>query len=188
MHIYHIITVLLITPIYSDIDAMIICLYVCPGVHHIAIQITSSFSNIIGMLSKSLGQALRISVAMHILFHNDDYGNELSSKVTQAAIEAVINFVEVCCQHTAYIAGHSDINEQLKLFETGMVKGIFKVTSYPCKNKHLDMCSSHIIQNTHCYEIKLLCTYCMHNAQRNVLSLIIITADYVLFFFLKNEN
>ena len=121
-HIYHIITVLLITPIYSDIDAMIICLYACPGVYHIAIQIISSFSNIRGMLSKSLGQTVRISVAMHILFHNDNDGNELSSKVIQAAIEAVINFVEVCCQHTAYIAGHSDINELLKLFETGIVK------------------------------------------------------------------
>ena len=72
------------------------------------------------MLSKSLGQTLRISVAMHILFHDDDDDGPLSDTITQAAIEAAINFVEVCCQHTAYIAGHGNIDEQLKLLGTGM--------------------------------------------------------------------
>ena len=70
------------------------------------------------MLSKSLGQILRISVAMHILFHNDDDG-PLSDTVTQGAVAAAINFVEVCCQHTAFIAGRSNIDEELNLVETG---------------------------------------------------------------------
>ena len=130
------------------------------------------------MLSKSLGQTLRISVAMHILFHNDDDGDELSNTVTQAAVEAAINFVEVCCQHTAYIAGRNDINEQLKLFETGMVKSIFKLLAIHVEIGTWICAAVCVIQNTHYYEIKLLCTYCIHNAQRNVPSLIIITGDY----------
>ena len=71
-----------------------------------------------GMLSKSLGLTLQISIAMYILFHNDDDGDELSNTVTQAVVEAAINFVEVCCQRTTYIATRSDTNEQLELFET----------------------------------------------------------------------
>lgn len=56
------------------------------------------------MLSKSTGQILRVSVALHVLFHMENE-DPLPDTVSQAAIEAAINFVEVCCQQTAYIAG-----------------------------------------------------------------------------------
>ena len=73
-----------------------------------------------GMLSKSLGQILRISMAMHILFYDEDDDGQLSETVTQTAIEAAIDFVDVCRQHTAYIAGRGNIDEELKILETGM--------------------------------------------------------------------
>ena len=67
-------------------------------------------SIIVGMLSKSMGQILRISAAMHILFHIDEDG-PLSNIISDMAIDAAINFVEVCCQHTAYITGRGNINQ-----------------------------------------------------------------------------
>ena len=78
---------------------------------HIRIHIHVCMSNV-GMLSKSMGQLLRVSVAMHVLFHIDKE-EPLSSIVSDIAIEAAINFVEVCCQHTAYITGRGLINQEL---------------------------------------------------------------------------
>lgn len=67
------------------------------------------------MISKSVGQILRVSVA--ILFHADPPPNTVS----QSAIKAAIDFVETCCQHAAYIAGRRDITEEIVLVETGIL-------------------------------------------------------------------
>lgn len=145
------------------------------------------------MLSKSLGQILRVSVAMHVLFcigesdedHDTDCedtsevedndtddssgesgdvdseavevgeknedsdeeisnveGNDgldsgvinsedangsdaasdplgLSTIVSKKAMTAAIDFVQVCCQHTAHIAGRGNISEELTQIEQG---------------------------------------------------------------------
>ena len=73
----------------------------------------------IGMLSKSMGQILRVSAAMHVLFHVDEEG-PLASNISDIAIEAAIDFVEVCCQHTAYITGRGNINQELDIVQAGM--------------------------------------------------------------------
>ena len=50
------------------------------------------------MLSKSMGQILRVAAAMHVLFSLDT--TELpTTTVSQAAVKAAIHFLEVCCQH-----------------------------------------------------------------------------------------
>ena len=54
---------------------------------------------------------------MHVLFHLHKE-EPLPYIISESAIEAAINFVEVCCQHTAYISGRGDLNE---LLESGMV-------------------------------------------------------------------
>ena len=54
------------------------------------------------MLSKSLGHILRVSTALHVLFHTE-IDKDLSDTISQSAVDAAIDFVEVCCQHTAYI-------------------------------------------------------------------------------------
>ena len=46
------------------------------------------------MLSKSLGQILRVSAALHILFKSED---DIPDIISNSAIEAAINFVETCC-------------------------------------------------------------------------------------------
>ena len=38
----------------------------------------------------------------------------------ESAIEAAIDFVEVCCQHTAYVTGRGDIYIEVDLVEAGM--------------------------------------------------------------------
>lgn len=65
-----------------------------------------------------MGQILRVSLNMHILFHLDKE-EPLPEVVSEAAIMAAINFVEVCCQHTAYIFGRGNIYHELELLETG---------------------------------------------------------------------
>ena len=66
------------------------------------------------MLSKSLGQVLRIATCPHILFMLEDlHIAQETIEISEAAIAAAINFIEVCCQHAAFIAGRGDITEDL---------------------------------------------------------------------------
>ena len=65
-----------------------------------------------------MGQILRVSVALHILFRvelEDPLEVPLPDTISQDAIKAAINFVEVCCQHTAYISGRRQIENELEL-------------------------------------------------------------------------
>ena len=71
------------------------------------------------MLSKSLGQILRVSAAMHILFHIDEEG-PLSDTISDMATDAAIDFVEVCCQHTAYITGRGNLGQELNIVQAGV--------------------------------------------------------------------
>ena len=80
------------------------------------------YLHLLGMLSKSMGQILRVSVALHILFrvkHEDPLQDPLPDTISQDAIKAAINFVEVCCQHTAYISGRGQIENELELVQAG---------------------------------------------------------------------
>ena len=73
---------------------------------------------ILGMLSKSMGQTLRTSAAMHVLFSIDEDA-PLPSTISNEAINAAIDFVEVCCQHTAYITGRGLIHEEVESVNAG---------------------------------------------------------------------
>lgn len=70
------------------------------------------------MLSKSLGQVIRVSAVLHVLFHVDEE-ESLPDTISEMAIEAAIDFVEVCCQQTAYITGRGNILEELELLQSG---------------------------------------------------------------------
>ena len=79
---------------------------------------------IIGMLSKSKGQILRVSAVLHILFHiclpdatdheesNDESSNPISNIISDEALSAAIDFVETSIQHAAYIAGKGEITNE----------------------------------------------------------------------------
>lgn len=74
------------------------------------------------MLSKSLGQILCV---MHVLFHMESE-DSLPETISESAIEAAIDFVEVCCQHTAYVTGRGDINIEVDLVEAGIYMHVNK--------------------------------------------------------------
>jgi len=59
-----------------------------------------------------------VSAAKHVLFHIESEGS-LPSTITQEAIEAGIDFVEVCCQHTAIVTGRGNIEEELHFLKAG---------------------------------------------------------------------
>lgn len=73
------------------------------------------------MLSKSLGQTLRVAASRHVLFHflSDAFDEPIPDVICEPAIVAAIDFVELCCQQTAFIAGRGDIEEEIKLIDAG---------------------------------------------------------------------
>jgi pyruvate/2-oxoglutarate/acetoin dehydrogenase E1 component len=83
------------------------------------------------MLSKSKGQVLRLSAAFHILFCDTDIDlseegmeievAEVSTQAADSAIVAAQNFVDTCCQHAAFIAGRSNIDDEIIELSTGIV-------------------------------------------------------------------
>ena len=41
-------------------------------------------------------------------------------KISERAIKAAQNFVDVCCQHTAFIAGRGDIQDAIQQIQRGL--------------------------------------------------------------------
>ena len=68
------------------------------------------------MLSKSRGQVLRVAATLHVLFHLDT-PLSIPDNISEAALRAAVNFVEVCVQHAAYIAGRGNISESIEALE-----------------------------------------------------------------------
>lgn len=68
----------------------------------------------VGMLSKSKGPILRVATALHIFFHVGSF-DWISDQITEEAIAASVNFVGLCCQQTAYMAGRGDIKKTSRL-------------------------------------------------------------------------
>ena len=86
------------------------------------------------MLSKSKGQVLRVAAIMHVLFYldngKDDHqgsegedtnydgaGEGVNPEISEAALRASINFVKLCCQQTAFIAGRGGIEEEIQILK-----------------------------------------------------------------------
>ena len=63
------------------------------------------------MLSKSHGQILRVTATLHVL-HYINQPLVIPVKVPDTISEmAVENFVDMCIQHAAYIAGRGNVEE-----------------------------------------------------------------------------
>ena len=74
----------------------------------------------VGMLSKSKGQILRVSAAFHVLFDigiSETEETEITDEISEEAVTAVINFVQLCCQQTAYMAGRGRILEEIQIIK-----------------------------------------------------------------------
>ena len=76
-------------------------------------MILCSFVYLIGMLSKSRGQILRVAAVMHALFYMDT-PLAIPDHICEAAIKAAKNFVELCNQHAAFLAGRGIISESIE--------------------------------------------------------------------------
>ena len=75
------------------------------------------------MLSKSKGQVLRVAATLHFLFNINSPSSdqqELSDEISEDAILASINFVSLCCQQTAFMAGCGNITEEIQLIKESM--------------------------------------------------------------------
>ena len=68
---------------------------------------------LVGILSKSRGQVLRLTVVMHMLFNIDSFEQPLPTQVGEAAIKAAVNLIQLACQQTAYIAGKGVLQEEM---------------------------------------------------------------------------
>ena len=56
------------------------------------------------MLSKSRGQILRVAAVMHALFHLET-PLAIPNIISEDAIKAAVNFVELCNQHADFLSG-----------------------------------------------------------------------------------
>ena len=71
-----------------------------------------------GLLSKSKGQILRVSATLHVLFHINS-PLAISEELSDEAIRAAINLVDVCIQHAAFLAGRGDVGDKIEELAKG---------------------------------------------------------------------
>ena len=64
------------------------------------------------MLSKSKGQIIRVAATLHVLF-NIEAPLAIPTVISDAAIKAAINLVDLCIQHAAFLAGR-DVDETVQ--------------------------------------------------------------------------
>ena len=83
---------------------------------------------IIGMLSKSKGQILRVAATMHVLFHWQK-PHDISTIIDEKAVSAAIEFVDLCIQHAAFITGRKTIEEEIEVVHSLMQGMQDKITS-----------------------------------------------------------
>ena len=81
------------------------------------------------MLSKAKGQILRVAACIHVLFsdfkghENEDIipvVHEISPEISEAAIIAAQNFVEICCQHCIFLSGKGILDNEIKRYSEGV--------------------------------------------------------------------
>ena len=65
------------------------------------------------MLSKSKGQILRIAATLHVLFNMND-PLTIPTVISEPAIKAAINLVDICLQDAALLGGRADIGETIE--------------------------------------------------------------------------
>ena len=73
------------------------------------------------MLSKAKGQILRVAASLHVLF-NINTPHTIPQTISDVAIKAAVDLVDVCIQHAAFLAGRGDVEETIQ----GLVEGTTK--------------------------------------------------------------
>ena len=78
---------------------------------------------LLGMLSKSTGQILRVAACFNVLFRIRESTepwpeNNPEDKIIRDAIKAACDFVDICCIHTAFMAGRSTSLSKMQELKT----------------------------------------------------------------------
>ena len=71
-----------------------------------------------GMLSKSKGQILRVAATLHVMFHINT-PLTIPDVISNEAVKAAIDLVDVCIQHAAFLAGRGDVNDRVEELARG---------------------------------------------------------------------
>lgn len=71
-----------------------------------------------GMLSKSKGLILRVAAIMHVAFYLGS-PRDIPTEICSEALEAAHDFVDMCYQHAAFMAGRKEIPEEIKQLQIG---------------------------------------------------------------------
>ena len=79
------------------------------------------------MLSKSKGLILRVAAVMHVAFHLES-PHEIPKEISQKALEAAQDFVDMCCQHAAFMAGRGEIADVIQQLQTGLNNHILGIS------------------------------------------------------------
>ena len=83
------------------------------------------------MLSKSRGHVLRLAVAFHVLFHLGK-DNPVSVEVSEEAVKAAVDFVNISCQQTAFIAGRGPLQEEFERFKNNGIATMYSYHKIRC--------------------------------------------------------
>ena len=76
-----------------------------------------------GMLSKAKGQILRVAAALHVLF-NINTPLTIPQEISDAAIKAAVDLVDVCIQHAAFLARRGDVDETIQGLAEGTTMNV----------------------------------------------------------------
>ena len=66
-----------------------------------------------GLLSKAKGQLLRVATCLHVLFKLETPDN-IEVEISDQALLAATDFVDVCCDHASMITGRRCISDEAK--------------------------------------------------------------------------
>ena len=80
------------------------------------------------MLSKSKGQILRVAAGFHALFYLEA-PHDITSTITVEAIVAATDFVQMCTQHVAFMAGRGDLQEYMENQKSGVLLYLTSIRS-----------------------------------------------------------
>ena len=132
---------------------------------------------LLGMLSKSKGQILRVAASLHVLFHRNTPLN-VPESISEEAIKAAVTFVELCIQHAAYMAGRGDISEAIQAIRPGVLQwlnvyykglGLQSYRKILYTNKmYIHYIHVHFIPHTNDTYVSLLSYQCRQGAYTNL--------------------
>ena len=69
-----------------------------------------------GIMGKNRGLVLRVASILHVLFHvgSDEANPNISNEISNRAIRAAINLVQLTCQQTTFMIGKGQLEEELQ--------------------------------------------------------------------------